>query len=170
MPRVVAGRFRGIILDAPKGDNTRPTGDKVKEALFSIIQTRVPECDFADIFAGTGGIGIEALSRGANSVVLVEKAGQACAVIKNNLAKLSIDKEDNIELIKMGFVSDIDEKEIGNFKDVIRTAEVCFRTDPAVVMIVREEIQPYFEGQKSIEQVIDIVKNRTKLYLSERTK
>lgn len=74
------------------------------------------------------------------------------------------------DLIKMGFVSDIDEKEIENFKDVIRTAEVCFRTDPAVVMIVREEIQPYFEGQKSIEQVIDIVKNRTKLYLSERTK
>ena len=103
MPRVVAGKYRGIILDAPKGDKTRPTTDKVKEALFSIIQTRVPECDFADIFAGTGGIGIEALSRGANSVVLVEKAGQACAVIKNNLAKLRIDKEDNIELIKMGF-------------------------------------------------------------------
>ena len=42
MPRVVAGRFRGIVLDAPKGDNTRPTGDKVKEALFSILQTRIP--------------------------------------------------------------------------------------------------------------------------------
>ena len=69
MPRVVSGKFRGIILDAPKGDNTRPTGDKVKEALFSILQTRIPGCDFIDLFAGTGGIGIEALSRGANSVV-----------------------------------------------------------------------------------------------------
>ena len=52
MPRVVAGRFRGIILDAPKGDNTRPTGDKVKEALFSIIQARVPDSSFIDLFAG----------------------------------------------------------------------------------------------------------------------
>lgn len=103
MPRVVAGKFRGIILDAPKGDNTRPTGDKVKEALFSIIQTRVPGCSFIDLFAGTGGIGIEALSRGASSVVLVEKAGQACGVIKSNLNKLRLTKEDDITLKKAGY-------------------------------------------------------------------
>lgn len=103
MPRVVAGRFRGIILDAPKGDNTRPTGDKVKEALFSIIQTRVPECDFADIFSGTGSIGIEALSRGAESVVLVEKAGQACSVIRQNLMKCRIDSSEQISLLKMSY-------------------------------------------------------------------
>ena len=100
MPRVVSGKFRGIILDAPKGDNTRPTGDKVKEALFSILQTRIPGCDFIDLFAGTGGIGIEALSRGANSVVLVEKAGQACGVIKGNLNKIRLDEDDDIKLMK----------------------------------------------------------------------
>ena len=103
MPRVVAGKFRGIILDAPKGDNTRPTGDKVKEALFSIIQNRVPGCDFIDLFAGTGGIGIEALSRGASSVVLVEKAGQACGVIKSNLSKLRLGEDDDIVLMKAGY-------------------------------------------------------------------
>ncbi len=100
MPRVVAGKFRGIILDAPKGDNTRPTSDKVKEALFSIIQTRVPGSEFIDLFAGTGGIGIEALSRGASSVVLVEKAGQACGVIKTNLNKLRLDEDDDIKLMR----------------------------------------------------------------------
>ena len=103
MPRVVSGKFRGIILDAPKGDNTRPTGDKVKEALFSIIQTRVPGSAFIDLFAGTGGIGIEALSRGASSVVLVEKAGQACGVIKSNLNKLRLDDDDDIVLMKSGY-------------------------------------------------------------------
>ena len=103
MPRVVAGKFRGIILDAPKGDNTRPTSDKVKEALFSIIQTHVPGSDFVDLFAGTGGIGIEALSRGASSVVLVEKAGQACGVIKTNLNKLRLDEEDDIKLMRASY-------------------------------------------------------------------
>ena len=61
MPRVVSGRYRGTVLAAPKGDNTRPTTDKVKEALFSIIQTRVPGSVFLDLFSGTGQIGIEAV-------------------------------------------------------------------------------------------------------------
>ena len=62
MPRVVTGEFRGAVLQAPKGDNTRPTTDKVKEALFSMIQTRVPGSKFLDIFSGTGQIAIEAVS------------------------------------------------------------------------------------------------------------
>lgn len=103
MPRVVAGRFRGTILEAPKGDNTRPTADKVKEALFSMLQTRVPGAEFIDLFSGTGGIGIEALSRGASSVVLVEKSGYACSVIRNNLQKLHLDDGDDIRLLRCGY-------------------------------------------------------------------
>ena len=56
MPRVVTGRFRGTILQAPEGDKTRPTTDKVKEALFSIIQSYVPDSEFLDLFAGSGQI------------------------------------------------------------------------------------------------------------------
>ena len=108
MPRVIAGQFKGTILEAPKGDNTRPTGDKVKEALFSIIQTRVPDCDFIDLFSGTGGIGIEALSRGASSVVLVEKSGYAASVIRQNLAKIRKDKSDDIRLLKCGYDAALD--------------------------------------------------------------
>ena len=103
MPRVVAGLYKGISLDAPRGDNTRPTADKVKEALFSIIQTRVPGGNFLDLFSGTGGIGIEALSRGADKVYLVEKAGQACAVIRNNLARLKIQDSEDIKLLRMSY-------------------------------------------------------------------
>ena len=88
MPRVVSGQFRGTILNSPKGDKTRPTTDKVKEALFSMIQNKLYDIDFLDLFSGSGQIGIEAVSRGAASAVLVDKAGDSIAVIKQNLEKL----------------------------------------------------------------------------------
>lgn len=143
MPRVVSGRFRGIILDAPKGDNTRPTGDKVKEALFSIIQTRVPGSIFIDLFSGTGGIGIEALSRGASSVVLVEKAGQACGVIKSNLNKLHLDDDDDIVLMKSGY-----DAALNALADDGRKFDIIFM-DP-----------PYRMAQKSAEIASAIILER----------
>jgi len=100
MPRVVTGRFRGAILQAPEGDKTRPTTDKVKEALFSIIQAYIPDSEFLDLFAGSGQIGIEALSRGAKRVTLVERSGQAAAVISRNITKIRLDGSDEIRLHK----------------------------------------------------------------------
>lgn len=94
MPRVITGQFRGTILNAPKGDATRPTTDKVKEAIFSMIQTRVPDAKMLDLFSGTGQMGIEALSRGAESVVLVDKGGPAIKVIYSNLEKIHLPKND----------------------------------------------------------------------------
>lgn len=143
MPRVVSGRFRGIILDAPKGDNTRPTGDKVKEALFSIIQTRVPGSCFIDLFSGTGGIGIEALSRGASSVVLVEKAGQACGVIKTNLNKLHLDEDDDIVLMKAGY-----DAALNSLADEGRKFDIIFM-DP-----------PYRMAQKTAQMAAQIINER----------
>ena len=100
MPRVVTGRFRGAILQAPEGDRTRPTTDKVKEALFSIIQAYVPGSEFLDLFAGSGQIGIEALSRGAKRVTLVERSGQASSVIAKNISKIKMDGSDEIRVHK----------------------------------------------------------------------
>ncbi|MBR2549567.1 MAG: 16S rRNA (guanine(966)-N(2))-methyltransferase RsmD [Saccharofermentans sp.] len=100
MPRVVTGRFRGAILQAPEGDKTRPTTDKVKEALFSIIQSDVPDSEFLDLFAGSGQIGIEALSRGARHVTLVERSGQAAAIISRNISKIKLDGSDEIRVHK----------------------------------------------------------------------
>ena len=104
MPRVITGKYRGTILQAPKGDNTRPTTDKVKEALFSIIQTRVPDADVLDIFSGTGQIGIEFISRGANSATMVEKAGSAIGIIKSNLAKIHAEDDEAFRIMKAGYI------------------------------------------------------------------
>ena len=100
MPRVVTGRFRGAILQAPEGDKTRPTTDKVKEALFSIIQADVPGSEFLDLFAGSGQIGIEALSRGAKRATLVERSGQAAGIISKNISKVRLDGSDEIRFMK----------------------------------------------------------------------
>ena len=100
MPRVVTGRFRGAILPAPEGDKTRPTTDKVKEALFSIIQSEVPDSEFLDLFSGSGQIGIEALSRGAKRVTLVERSGQAASIIAKNISKIRMEGSDEMRFYK----------------------------------------------------------------------
>jgi len=87
MPRVIAGKCGGCSLTAPKGDKTRPTTDKVKEALFSILQMRLPDAAFLDLFAGSGQMGIEAVSRGAEKAVLVDENNASAAAITANIAK-----------------------------------------------------------------------------------
>lgn len=86
--RITGGRFGGRNLLVPKSDEIRPTQDRVREALFNIIQFEVPGCDFLDLFAGSGAVGIEALSRGAVSVTFVEQNRRHVAVLEKNLAFL----------------------------------------------------------------------------------
>jgi 16S rRNA (guanine966-N2)-methyltransferase len=88
--RVVAGRLGGRRLRAVPGSATRPTGDRVREALFSVLSSRVEEARVLDLFAGTGALAIEALSRGAASAVLVEQSAQATTVIRANLEALGL--------------------------------------------------------------------------------
>ena len=91
--RVITGKARGIVLKTPEGMLTRPTADRVKEALFSIIQFDLPGARVLDLFGGTGQLGIEALSRGASYAVFVDSREDACRLIKENLkrTKLSAD-------------------------------------------------------------------------------
>jgi len=89
--RVIAGQWRGRPLVAPKGDATRPTADRTREALFSMLTSRLGSFEglaVADLFAGSGALGIEALSRGAASCLFVEQDGAALDALKGNLAKL----------------------------------------------------------------------------------
>jgi 16S rRNA (guanine966-N2)-methyltransferase len=88
--RVVAGRLGGRRLRAVPGDATRPTTDRVREALFSVLGARVEGARALDLFAGTGALAIEALSRGAASAVLVEQSPQATAVIRANLQAMDL--------------------------------------------------------------------------------
>ena len=85
--RVIAGSAKGHPLVAPDGLNTRPITDKIKGALFNSWQMDIPGCAFLDLFAGSGSIGIEALSRGAQNVVFVEKDRKAVQAIRQNLDK-----------------------------------------------------------------------------------
>lgn len=83
--RVIAGTAGSLRLRTVNGMATRPTTDRIKETLFNMISDRVPGCRFLDLFAGSGGIGIEALSRGADSAAFVDNSRQALSVIHDNL-------------------------------------------------------------------------------------
>ena len=85
--RVISGKYRGRRLHAPEGKRVRPTTDRVKEALFSVIQFAVPGTQVLDLFAGSGALGIEALSRGAESCVFVENNRRHIDCLKLNLEK-----------------------------------------------------------------------------------
>ncbi len=96
--RVIAGSARSMPLKTVKGMDVRPTTDRTKETLFNILQFRIPSCRFLDLYAGTGAIGIEALSRGADQAVFVEKDRRIQNLILENLAFTKLD--DRAELIK----------------------------------------------------------------------
>ena len=89
--RVIAGTARGTQLKTPDGMQTRPTIDRVKEALFSIIHFDLPGAKVLDLFGGTGQLGIEALSRGAASATFVDQAEPACRLIKENLHRAKLE-------------------------------------------------------------------------------
>jgi 16S rRNA (guanine(966)-N(2))-methyltransferase RsmD len=91
--RVVAGVYGGRRLVAPPGDATRPTSDRVREALFSVLGPAVAGARVLDLFAGSGALGIEALSRGAASVVFVDRALAAIKAVRTNLSALGIEAD-----------------------------------------------------------------------------
>ena len=88
-PRILSGRGRGRVLKAPRGSTTRPTSARVRQTLFDILAPEIPGCRFLDAFAGGGAVGFEALSRGAQSVALVEQDAAAVAAIRENARALS---------------------------------------------------------------------------------
>jgi 16S rRNA (guanine966-N2)-methyltransferase len=91
--RVIAGTYGGRTLKAPPGDATRPTSDRVRESLFSILGASVQDARVLDLFAGSGALGLEALSRGAASVTFIDNATVAIKAIKANLESLNASAE-----------------------------------------------------------------------------
>ena len=90
--RVIAGTARGTVLKTPEGMLTRPTADRVKEAVFSILHFDVQDAVVLDLFGGTGQLGIEALSRGAKKTVFVDQQQKACELIRENLRRTKFDR------------------------------------------------------------------------------
>lgn len=91
--RVIAGRMRGLKLNPPKDDRVRPTTDRVKESLFNVISEYVYDANVLDLFAGSGALGIEAISRGAKKAYFCDMSRDSISVVKSNLEKARIDSE-----------------------------------------------------------------------------
>lgn len=86
--RIISGKYRGIVLDSPKNNAVRPTTDRIKETIFNIIQWDVNDARVLDLFAGSGALGIEALSRGAKEVIFVDNNANSLRLVNSNLAKI----------------------------------------------------------------------------------
>ncbi len=102
--RIIAGKHRGRVLKEFDGKDIRPTSDRAREALFNIFSEKIPDCTFLDLFAGTGAVGIEAISRGAKKVVMVDIRRESVELIKKNLALVKesavVYNKDGIEYLK----------------------------------------------------------------------
>jgi 16S rRNA (guanine(966)-N(2))-methyltransferase RsmD len=99
--RVSGGTGRGQRLKVPTGSRVRPTSDKVKQALFNILGDRVTDASFLDLYAGAGGIGIEALSRGASSVVFVDSSRESLSVVKKNIERTGFGERAQVVFAKV---------------------------------------------------------------------
>ena len=97
--RITGGEFCGRNLLVPKSDEIRPTQDRVRQALFNIIQCEVTGCDFLDLFSGSGAVGLEALSRGAASATFVEQSRQHIEVLNKNVVTLLKDKSSLVTVV-----------------------------------------------------------------------
>ena len=99
--RIISGKARGTKLYTLEGDNTRPTLDRVKESIFNIIQNEIDGAKILDLFAGSGAIGLECLSRGAEQAVLCDSSKAAIDIIKKNVEKTHM--EEKVQIINMDF-------------------------------------------------------------------
>ncbi len=108
--RIVAGRWRGRKLRVPKGNRVRPTADRVREAWMSIVQSRLVDSRVLDLYAGSGALGLEALSRGAVSVDFVETAPESLLVLRDNITALGADRACTVHRADaMRFIADATE-------------------------------------------------------------
>lgn len=106
--RVITGTAKGVVLKTPEGMLTRPTAERVKEALFSAIQFEIPGARVLDLFAGTGQLGLEALSRGAKEAVFVDMRKEACAIVRENIRRTHFDSQ--AQVVQSDYLSYLERK------------------------------------------------------------
>jgi 16S rRNA (guanine966-N2)-methyltransferase len=136
--RIIAGRWRGFTIQAPPGQRTRPTTDRVREAWMSTLQHDLPGATVLDLFAGSGALGLEALSRGAAHVTFVERGAASLRVLQANIAKL---QAANVEVVKADAARYARSLEPGAFDIVI--ADPPYDSDDAVQLAARFQDVPF---------------------------
>src|SRR4051812_33717092 len=135
--RVIAGKFRSRKLNAPPGTDTRPTSDRLRETLFNVVGPRVADSVWLDLYAGTGAVGIEAISRGARQVYFVESEKKAARIIRENLKSLDI--EEGFEVLER------------------EAAQAVRLLDAQVVQCDFVFIDPPYESHGAYEQILGFV-------------
>jgi 16S rRNA (guanine966-N2)-methyltransferase len=148
--RIIAGEFKGRRLKAPAGRAVRPTGDRVKEAWFSILQPSIPDARVLDLFAGSGALGFEALSRGAVQVDFVENHTTSLATIRDNAATLDVEARITIHRSDaMRFAARL---QPGAYD--VAFADPPYATDDAAKLVELFRATP-FAGVLSVEHAVD---------------
>lgn len=125
--RIISGTMRGTKLYTLEGDNTRPTLDRVKEALFSKINYEIQDATILDLFAGSGALGLESLSRGAEKVFLCDNSRDAIKIINQNIEKTKT--KDKVSLLNMDYKKALEELRIQKIKFDIVFLDPPYKTD-----------------------------------------
>lgn len=138
--RVIGGKFKGLKLMPPNDLGIRPTSDRLKEALFSILDskkynTNIHNSSVIDICSGTGALGIEALSRGANKIYFIDQETKSIQIIQKNISKLKINNEDKI------FIKVIKDKSTKALKKINHVFDIVLIDPPYKTKIIEETLQ-----------------------------
>ena len=139
--RIIAGERKGFVLKAPKGQQTRPTLSRVRESLFSILGASVADARVADLYAGAGGLGLEALSRGAAHCLFVERARPALEALRANVEKLHYREQSEV---------------------IAQDVERWLRSKPAVAPLDLVMMDPPY-GLSNLAEIVEMVGERLPL-------
>lgn len=151
MLRIIAGEFKGRRLTAPAGRTVRPTADRVKEAWFSILQQSIPDARVLDLYAGSGALGFEALSRGATAVDFVEQHRASLAALKANAEALKV--EDRVTIHRMDALRFAGRLQPGAYD--VAFADPPYAADDALRLLALFRATP-FARVLSIEHAADV--------------
>ena len=154
MLRIIAGEFKGRRLHVPRGSTVRPTSDRVREAWFSIVQQSIPDARVLDLFAGSGALGFEALSRGAARVDFVETRRVSITTLKENIEALKV--EDRVTIHRMDALRFAERLQPGAYD--VAFADPPYATDDAARLVELFRAKPFarvFSIEHSVDQVIE---------------
>ena len=163
--RVIAGKYRGRALRTASGLDVRPTSDRLRETLFNILAPRIEGSRFLDLCAGSGAVGIEALSRGAESVTFVDRSPRACSIIDANLRALRLEGEEKERATLMRSEATAAIKRLADEADHF---DLVFFDPPYASALYDQVIKQLGSGRILSPGGIVVVEHRVKSPLDER--
>lgn len=146
--RIISGKARGTKLYTLDNNNTRPTLDRVKEALFNIIQYKISNCIFLDLFSGTGAIGLEAASRGAKKAILCDNSKDAIQIIHKNIVKTHL--QEQVKSYNLPYEKVLKEK-------IDEKIDIVYIDPPYKTNLVYESLKIILEEKKLNEDSLVII-------------